>query len=92
MVLSMDRWRGKTAVITGAGAGIGTAIAAKLVEKGLQVADLSHRALFISRPTTSKSAKTTDGDTEKWRKVLNTDVLGLCIATREAIKVTLANN
>jgi len=33
-----------------------------------------------------------DGDTEKWRLVLDTNVLSLCIATREAIKIMRANN
>lgn len=28
-----------------------------------------------------------DGDTEKWKRVLDTNVLGLCIATREAVKI-----
>jgi NADP+-dependent farnesol dehydrogenase len=32
-----------------------------------------------------------DGETEKWKKTLDTNVLGLCIATREAIKVMKAN-
>lgn len=35
----------------------------------------------LSLPTTL-----TDGDTEKWRKIIDTNVLGLCIATREAVR------
>lgn len=35
----------------------------------------------LSLPTTL-----TDGDTDKWRKIIDTNVLGLCIATREAVK------
>jgi NADP+-dependent farnesol dehydrogenase len=33
----------------------------------------------------------TEGDTEKWKRVLDTNVMGLCIATREAVKVMKAN-
>ncbi|KAJ8971421.1 hypothetical protein NQ317_018156 [Molorchus minor] len=43
MVLSMDRWVGKVAVVTGASGGIGGAIAEQLVEKGLKVAGLDRR-------------------------------------------------
>ena len=32
-----------------------------------------------------------DGDTEKWKSIFDTNVLGLCIATREAVKIMKAN-
>lgn len=33
-----------------------------------------------------------DGDTQKWKTVFDVNVLGLCIATREAVKIMRAHN
>lgn len=33
-----------------------------------------------------------DGDITKWKAILNTNVLGLCVATKEAIRDMLNNN
>ncbi|GBP41522.1 Farnesol dehydrogenase [Eumeta japonica] len=43
----MDRWRGKTAVVTGASAGIGAAIALTLAQNGLKVLGLSRREHLV---------------------------------------------
>ncbi|RZB40945.1 adh short, KR, NAD binding 10, and/or Epimerase domain containing protein [Asbolus verrucosus] len=132
MVISMDRWVGKVAVVTGASSGIGAAIAEQLVDNGLQVVGVARRVdlieqhaqrladkkgrlhpykadvskedeivaafkwieenlgpvhVLINNAGVSEENTLVDGDAEKWRKVLDLNVLGLCIATREAVKV-----
>lgn len=37
MVLSMEKWKGKVAIVTGASDGIGAAIVLKLIQEGLIV-------------------------------------------------------
>ncbi|RZC36609.1 adh short and/or KR domain containing protein, partial [Asbolus verrucosus] len=48
--------------------------------------------ILINNAGIVQNTNLVDGDTEKWRKIFDTNVLGLCIATREAVKVMRANN
>nr|CAI5837367.1 unnamed protein product [Callosobruchus analis] len=137
MVLSMERWVGKVAVVTGASTGIGAAIAEKLVSEGLVVVGLARRSekveelskklsdaegklhafkadltkeedikdafdwitknvgpvhILINNAGIHLRENLIDGNTETWRKTLNVNVLALCIASREAIKIMRENN
>ncbi|KAJ3629019.1 hypothetical protein MTP99_013442 [Tenebrio molitor] len=135
MVVSMDRWRGKVAIVTGANSGIGAAIARQLVDQGLKVAGFDRQCEYIEQVAKKVHDKkgqfhavkvdickedeiqeafrwtcdnlgpvhilincagvlhnTTlwNGDAEKWKKTFDTNVIGLCIATREAVKIMKA--
>ncbi|XP_044260590.1 farnesol dehydrogenase-like [Tribolium madens] len=135
MVLSMDRWRGKIAVVTGASAGCGAAIAEALVREGLHVVGLARRksriealaqklssdnlhalkcdmtletdileafkwikatlgpvSILINNAGLSQPNTLIGGNTQMWKTVLDTNVLGLSIATREAINQMMEND
>ncbi|RZC42512.1 adh short, KR, Epimerase, and/or NAD binding 10 domain containing protein, partial [Asbolus verrucosus] len=57
MVVSMDRWVGKVAIVTGAAGGIGSAIAEQLVENGLTVAGIDVRPELIEEHAKKLSGK-----------------------------------
>ncbi|KAJ3651602.1 hypothetical protein Zmor_017631 [Zophobas morio] len=132
MVLSMDRWKGKVAIVSGASAGIGEAIADALVEEGV-IVNLSTLIHLTSHSISGKRGKLhpikaefsqeedilkvfewtsknlgpvhilinnaglatqstlTDGKTEDWKSVFDLNVIGLSIATREAVKIMKEN-
>nr|CAI5855749.1 unnamed protein product [Callosobruchus analis] len=137
MVLSMDRWIGKVAVVTGASAGIGEAIAERLVERGMKVVGVARRKERLDElakrifgkkgnfyPMQGDVSKEEDilkvftwtrenlgplhvlvnnagivcksgiqnGRTEDWLQTINVNVVGLCMATREALKDMTEHN
>ncbi|KAF2887957.1 hypothetical protein ILUMI_18216, partial [Ignelater luminosus] len=137
MALSMNRWKGKVAIVTGASAGIGAEIATQLVEAGLIVVGLARRKeridelaktlenksgklysfkadvskeqdvldafrwvkdnvgpvhILVNNAGFRRNTNLIDGDASMWKEIMDTNVLGLCIATREAVKDMRANN
>ncbi|KAJ3651664.1 hypothetical protein Zmor_017689 [Zophobas morio] len=137
MVLSLDRWVGKVAVVTGASSGIGAAIVEFLVDNGIIVAGLARRSELVKEKAKQLSGKPgklhaikaditkeedilnafkwieenlghvhilinnagvakenflRNGETADWKQTFDVNVMGLCIATREAIKIMSANN
>ncbi|VEN39822.1 unnamed protein product [Callosobruchus maculatus] len=137
MVLSMERWIGKVAVVTGASKGIGAAISERLVDEGLQVvgvarnkqlldalvkelagkngkfyplvADISKEQdileafdwiknnlgavhILVNNAGVGNPSSVLDGNVGDWLNILNVNVIGLCTATREAVKIMKEHN
>lgn len=133
----MQRWNDKIAVVTGAGAGMGAAIAQKLVENGLQVVGLDIRqdklneletrlgggkgkfvgrtldvtntehiletfewinqnvgpiSILVNNAGVTAFTTIVNGDIAAWKRILDTNVLGLTVASRQAIESMRENN
>ncbi|GJQ81085.1 hypothetical protein Trydic_g9926, partial [Trypoxylus dichotomus] len=137
MVLSLQRWVGKVAIVTGASSGCGAAIVERLVIEGVKVVGVARRLerveqlseklqgkkgklyplkadvtvegdilaafkwtkenlgpvhILVNNAGISKNTTLSEGDTESWKAVFETNVIGLCVATREAIKDMTENS
>ncbi|KAL1506597.1 hypothetical protein ABEB36_005928 [Hypothenemus hampei] len=135
MILNLERFIGKVAIVTGASVGIGHAIVTELVKHGVIVAGLARRVelieqhakvledepgklypfkcdmtleeeivstfntilselgdiyILVNNAGLCLSTDLINGDTQKWKTCLDTNILGLCIATREAAKNMIA--
>ena len=49
-------------------------------------------SILINNAGVKKNTNLIDGDTQLWKQTLDTNVIGLCVATREAVKNMRANN
>nr|CAI5850336.1 unnamed protein product [Callosobruchus analis] len=137
MVLSMERWIGKVAVVTGASKGIGAAISERLVDEGLLVVGLARNKelldahvkllsgrkgkfyplvadvskeqdilegfdwirknlgavhILVNNAGVGNPSGILDGSVGNWVNMLNVNVVGLCTATREAVKIMNEHN
>nr|QYV43145.1 FOLD3 [Colaphellus bowringi] len=50
------------------------------------MANVGHVSILINNAGVAQQTTLIDGETEKWKDTLDVNVLGLCIATREAVK------
>ncbi|XP_050518841.1 farnesol dehydrogenase-like [Diabrotica virgifera virgifera] len=137
MPLSMERWVGKVAIVTGASVGIGAAVAERLVKEGCKVIGIARRVklmealaaklknekgklypkkcdvmkeeevlavfkwcrenlgpvhILINNAGIIEATNLINGDSQKWRDIIDTNIMGLCVGTREAVKDMVRNN
>ncbi|XP_049803547.1 dehydrogenase/reductase SDR family member 11-like isoform X2 [Schistocerca nitens] len=131
--MGIEKYKGRVALVTGASAGIGAAIAQALLKHGLTVVGMARRAekvkelalkdapgklhaiagdvsdeasilaafkwvkdnlggvdILVNNAGVFPNSSLTEGKTETWKRILDVNVLGLSICTREAVQDMLS--